>query len=88
MALGIQFQNALSQYQSNLEKLDYFEKIALPNATIIIETANKQFNNGAINYLDWVMLINQSIAIKSNYIDTVIQHNEIIIQLNYLTSKQ
>jgi len=88
MALGIQFQNALSQYQSNLEKLDYFEKIALPNATIIIETANRQFNNGDINYLDWVMLINQSIAIKSNYIDTVIQHNEIIIQLNYLTSKQ
>ncbi len=88
LVLQMQFQNALSQYQSDLKKLDYFEKTALPNAKIIIETANKQFYNGDINYLDWVLLANQSITIKSNYIDTVIHYNEIIIQLNYLTSKQ
>jgi len=88
MTLQVQFQNALSQYKSDLEKMDYFEKKALPNAKIIIETANKQFYNGDINYLDWVLLINQSSAIKSNYIDTVIHYNEIIIQLNFLTSKQ
>jgi len=81
------YQNAFSHYQSNLEKLDYFEKTALPNAKIITETANKQFYNGDINYLDWVMLINQSISIKNNYIDTVINNNETIIELNYLTSK-
>ena len=88
LVLQTQFQNAISQYQSDLEKLDYFERTALPNAKIIIETANKQFYNGDINYLDWVLLANQSITIKSNYIDTVIHYNEIIIQLNYLTSKQ
>lgn len=87
MKLEKQFQNAFSQYQSNLEKLDYFEKIALPNANKITETANKQFYNGDINYLDWVMLINQSINIKNNYIDAIINHNETIIELNYLTSK-
>jgi cobalt-zinc-cadmium resistance protein CzcA len=87
MVLEKQFQNAFSIYQSNLEKLDYFEKTALPNANTITETANKQFYNGDINYLDWVMLINQSINIKNNYIDTVINHNETIIELNYLTSK-
>jgi len=88
IALQIQFKNTFSQYQSDLKKMDYFEKIALPNAKIIIETANKQFYNGDINYLDWVVLINQSIAIKSNYIDTEMHYNEIIIQLNFLTSKQ
>lgn len=87
MILQKRYQNAFSNYQINLEKLDYFEKTALPNAKIITETANNQFYNGDINYLDWVMLINQSISIKNNYIDTVIQHNETIIELNYLTSK-
>ena len=87
MLLEKHYQNAFSLYQSNLEKLDYFEKTALPNAKTITETANKQFYNGDINYLDWVMLINQSISIKNNYIDTVIHHNETIIELNYLTSK-
>ena len=66
----------------------YYEKTALPNAEIIIKTANLQFSNGEINYLDWVVLINQSIAIKSNYIDTILAHNESVVQLNYLTSKQ
>lgn len=87
MLLEKHYQNAFSLYQSNLEKLDYFEKTALPSAKIITETANKQFYNGDINYLDWVILINQSISIKNNYIDTVVHHNETIIELNYLTSK-
>jgi cobalt-zinc-cadmium resistance protein CzcA len=83
-----QFKTILNQYNSSIEKLNYYEKIALPNAEIIIKTANLQFLNGEINYLDWVMLINQSIAIKSNYIDTILAHNESVVQLNYLTSKQ
>jgi len=87
MLLKQKFQNQFSHYRSNQEKLQYFEKTGLPNAAIITATANKQFFNGDINYLDWVMLINQSIAIKSNYIDAVWNQNETIIQLNYLTSK-
>ncbi|MEC4004347.1 CusA/CzcA family heavy metal efflux RND transporter [Flavobacterium sp. SUN052] len=83
-----QFQTTFNQYKSSVEKLEYYEKTALPNAEIIIKTANLQFLNGEINYLDWVMLINQSIAIKSNYIDTILTHNESVVQLNYLTSKQ
>jgi cobalt-zinc-cadmium resistance protein CzcA len=83
-----QFKAIFNQYNSNIEKLDYFEKSALPNAEIIIKTANLQFLNGEINYLDWVVLINQSIAIKSDYIDTILSHNESVVQLNYLTSKQ
>jgi len=88
MILQMQYQNALSHYKSSAEKMAYFEKKALPNAEIITATANRQFLNGDINYLDWVMLINQSVAIKSNYLDTVINQNEAVIQLNYLTSKQ
>jgi len=83
-----QFKATLNQYNTSIEKLSYYEKTALPNAEIIIKTANLQFLNGEINYLDWVVLINQSIAIKSNYIDTILAHNESVAQLNYLTSKQ
>jgi cobalt-zinc-cadmium resistance protein CzcA len=83
-----QFKATLNQYNTSIEKLKYYEKTALPNAEIIIKTANLQFSNGEINYLDWVVLINQSIAIKSNYIDTILAHNESVVQLNYLTSKQ
>jgi cobalt-zinc-cadmium resistance protein CzcA len=87
MQLHQQFSNALLQYREHLKQLEYYEKTALPNAKIISNTANKQFYNGAINYLDWVMLMHQSIAIQNDYINTIMLYNDAIIQLTYLTSK-
>jgi len=82
-----QFQTILSQYQTNLETVNYYETTALKNAKLINGTADKQFINGEINYLDWVMLTNQAINIESNYLDAVKNLNETIIQINYLLSK-
>ena len=81
------YQNAFLQYQTNLHAVNYFENTGLKNANLIVTTANKQFINGDINYLDWVVLINQSIAIQSNYLDAIKMLNESIILINYLTSK-
>jgi heavy metal efflux system protein len=81
------YQNAFLQYQTNLQSVNYFENTALKNAALIVETANKQFINGDINYLDWVILVNQSIAIQSNHLDALKMLNESIISINYLTSK-
>jgi cobalt-zinc-cadmium resistance protein CzcA len=55
--------------------------------SIIIETANKQFANGDINYLDFVMLTNQAITIQNNYIEAVKALNDSIIALSFITSK-
>ena len=85
--LQSQFNAAIRQYQSNLATVNYFENTALKNATLISETANKQFNNGELNYLEWVMLTNQAISIRSNYLDAVKNLNETTIQINYLISK-
>ncbi|TBX67529.1 CusA/CzcA family heavy metal efflux RND transporter [Flavobacterium silvisoli] len=79
--------NTQLQYQKSAERLEYYEKTALPNAKTITATANKQFYNGEINYLDWVMLIHQSIAIQNDYINMVNQYNDAVIELHYLTSK-
>ena len=81
------YEKLIYDYQKNIEKINYFEKTAIPNTIIIEATANKQFYNGEINYLDWTLLINQSISIKNNYIDSVMEYNQTIIQLNYILSK-
>ncbi len=86
-SLENEYQSAIKQYQNQLITVKYFETNALNNANTIFETANKQFYNGEINYLEWVILTNQSITIQSNYLDAVKSLNEIIIQINYLTTK-
>ncbi|MBP6430477.1 MAG: efflux RND transporter permease subunit, partial [Ferruginibacter sp.] len=82
-----QYKQIFTTYQNNVEAVKYFEESGLKNASLITQTANKQFINGEINYLDFVMLTNQAIAIQSNYIEAVNALNESIIAINFITSK-
>lgn len=87
MALRNQYQKLVSQYTSRVEIVKYFEDAELKNATVILQTANKQFVNGEINYLDYVMLTNQAISIQSNYIEALEALTESVIAISFLTSK-
>ena len=82
-----QYQNLLREYQKNKIAIDYYETKALKNVNLIADAANKKFINGDINYLEWVILINQNTEIQSNYIEAVRKGNETIINLMNLTSK-
>jgi cobalt-zinc-cadmium resistance protein CzcA len=85
--LKTEYQIAYKQYQTESKTVKYFEEAALQNANTITKTANQQFTNGNINYLEWTMLINNAVSIQSNYADAVKNLNLSIIQLNYLTTK-
>ncbi len=80
-------QTALLEYQKYLEAAKWYEDKALKSAGTISSAASKQFINGEINYLDWVMLINQAVTVKSQYIDVIKSLNETINQLNYLNNQ-
>ena len=86
--LETQYQSARSQYETYLGALTYYEEFSMPEANIIRQTADKQFINGEINYLEWVMLNNQAIVIQNNHLDIIKSLNESIINLNYLSSKE
>lgn len=84
---GTAFASALKQYQKYQEAVAYFEHTALKNAATIAATADKQFLNGDINYLEWALLINQAASIKSDYIEAVKSRNSAIAELNYYLNK-
>ncbi|MFL5752656.1 MAG: CusA/CzcA family heavy metal efflux RND transporter [Bacteroidia bacterium] len=86
-ALQSEYQRAVLTYTRDLQTVTYFEQTALKNADIILSTANKQFSNGEINYLEWVLLVNQAVSIQSDYEDAVRSLNQSIIQINSLTNK-
>jgi cobalt-zinc-cadmium resistance protein CzcA len=80
-------ETALIDYQKFLQTANWYEQTALKSVETISSTATKQFINGDINYLEWVMLTNQSVTIKSQYLDVIKSLNESINQLNYLNNK-
>jgi cobalt-zinc-cadmium resistance protein CzcA len=85
--LNTEKKTALLEYQKYLQTAKWYENKGLKSAEIISSTATKQFVNGEINYLDWVVLMNQSVTIQSQYIDVIKNLNETINQISYLNSK-
>jgi cobalt-zinc-cadmium resistance protein CzcA len=86
-SLQNQIEIAYKTYLTALENVNYYESNALKNAETIIKTAQQQFENGNINYLEWMMLINNATLVKSQYSDALIALNKSMIQLYYLNSK-
>ncbi|MCF3107620.1 CusA/CzcA family heavy metal efflux RND transporter [Niabella sp. CC-SYL272] len=84
-ALKKQYEQLLQAYKSNEEIVRQYETSELKNAQVIAETAKKQFLNGAINYLEFVVLQNQVVLLRSNYAEALWKLNENAIALQYIT---
>ena len=84
--LNSNFKNLLNSYHQNKKLVMAYEKNTLPNAALLIETAGRKMTAGEITYLEWVMIINQAIQIKSEYLNYIQQLNENVIELEKLTA--
>lgn len=82
-----QTEAAYKKYTALQQNIGYYQKTALPNANAITQTALKQYSDGEINYLEWVMLMNHAITIRSNYLDMINDWNQTVIQLEYLMNE-
>ncbi len=85
--LQAQYEQALKAYGKALQAVSYYESEGLLHADAVISGANEQYLNGEINYLEWVLLINQSIGIRNEYIDAVNNLNNAIINIHALMNR-
>ncbi|RYE22415.1 MAG: CusA/CzcA family heavy metal efflux RND transporter [Sphingobacteriales bacterium] len=83
LTMRAEYEAALNRYEKYAAAVRYFETNALNNAALISSTANAQLAGGSINYLDWVQLLSQVMAVKSDYIEAVKNLNSAITDLNY-----
>ncbi|MDR2205715.1 MAG: TolC family protein [Flavobacteriaceae bacterium] len=79
-----QYSQIFSEYQKLADEQNYYKTKGLKNAETILNTANRLFYEGEINYLEWSILMNQSLEIENKYIDNQKLLNEKIIEINYL----
>ncbi|MDQ1095333.1 MULTISPECIES: CusA/CzcA family heavy metal efflux RND transporter [Chryseobacterium] len=84
-SLENQYKKLNEIYSRNLDIVSQYENSELKNAFTITDTAQKQFRGGEINYLDFVMLVNQAVTLKNNYADVLWKLNQSAIELEYLT---
>lgn len=85
--LQAEYESALSRHNGLLDIVNNYRNIQLGKAEQIFKTAQQQFNSGEINYLDWVVLVNQAVQIRTNYYDALMQLGQSMANLQYYISK-
>ena len=83
-----QYLQNLRQFQKLNDEISYYQKTGLQNSENILKTANNQYFNGEINYLEWTLLVTQAFEIQNKYIDRLKETNDKIIEINSLKSEK
>lgn len=68
--------------EAHQQQLDYYEKYATAQAQKMREMASTQLAAGSINYIEWMLIVNQALQIEGGYFDALNQWNETAIELN------
>jgi len=82
--LGTQLRTLRQQLRRARTALDYYEKTALPQARLILDTAEKTFRAGDIEYVEYVVNTDPAWQIQTNYLDQVQRYNELVVSLKSL----
>ncbi|QNL49912.1 CusA/CzcA family heavy metal efflux RND transporter [Olivibacter sp. SDN3] len=85
--LSTQYREAIENYNKYMKAVQAYEKRALKNADLIQRTAKLQFTEGEINFMEWTVLNNQALTIRTAYIDAIRNLNNSVITLNYLSTQ-
>lgn len=97
MIVANEFENYKIQLQSNYDALlsdlkkyqetvDYYENAGKTLSKELTITASKAFQNGEIDFLQYVQLLESAKNIEINYLQNLNNYNNTVLELNYLTN--
>ncbi|AEA45822.1 CusA/CzcA family heavy metal efflux RND transporter [Fluviicola taffensis] len=84
--LKMQLSNSIRIYIRSKQFLESFDQTMLPNSEQLIHAATEKLNSGEIGYIEWVVLLNQAMQIRSDYYRTIQQFNEAAFQIEKISA--
>lgn len=84
--LNAQLEDATKVYVQRNQLISTYTQSILPNASKIIALTTDKLNAGEIGYLDWVILVNQSIQVRTEYFNTIQQQNEAAFEIEKISA--
>ncbi|MGB4849127.1 MAG: efflux RND transporter permease subunit, partial [Saprospiraceae bacterium] len=87
LSLHAAYMEALQQYKKFSESYHYFQTEGIPMSRLLISTAEKSYQSGEIEYVEYIQNINTAYTIQSQFLETIKNLNLAIININYLLNK-
>ncbi|MBX9851304.1 MAG: TolC family protein [Cytophagaceae bacterium] len=78
------YQQAVNDYRQNQKTIMYYEETALKQSDLIVSTSERSYASGIIDFMTYMLSLNQAFEIKLGYYDAIRNYNNAVIQLNYL----
>ena len=82
------FINHIAQLHRLLEKqrnnLEYYERSGLKQSDLMIETAEKSYRAGEIDYFEYILSLSEAFSLSVEYLDELARYNETVIDISNL----
>jgi cobalt-zinc-cadmium resistance protein CzcA len=85
--LSSTYKSLLDEYTKYSGSVEFYEKQAVPEADMIIDQASRSYKAGALDYLEYVLSLDRALEIKQNYLNSLDNFNQTIINIEYLTGQ-
>ena len=86
--LAGQLDELLARRREQQQRLAYFEATALPQAVIITRLSTIGYKAGETGYSEYLLNLERARRLRLDYLDALLQHNQTVIELEYLLGGQ
>ncbi|MBW3129540.1 CusA/CzcA family heavy metal efflux RND transporter [Hymenobacter profundi] len=86
--LNSQLRTLRQQLARARASLTYYETVALPQARLVLSTAEKIFRAGDVEYVTYVVNTEPAWQIQQAYLDQVSRYNQLLFQIQALTGTE
>ncbi len=81
-----QWQTLLTSLNKDQQNLDFYRTNALPQAALLLKNSQRAFQEGEIEYMEYVQGLNRALTIQTKYLAFLNQYNQTLIKLEQLTT--
>ncbi|NHF60394.1 CusA/CzcA family heavy metal efflux RND transporter [Flavobacteriaceae bacterium TP-CH-4] len=85
LRLNARYAELQVRYEKHAKTLEYYEEEGMTLSEEILKTANGSFQNGEIDFFQYIQSLENSYEIQLDRLDNLNRYNQTVIQLNYLT---
>ena len=86
--LAAQLDELLLRRTEQQQRLQYFEQTALPQAVVITRLSTIAYKAGETGYSEYLLNLERARRLRLDYLDVLLQHNQTVIELEYLLGRQ
>ncbi|MBA4745527.1 MAG: CusA/CzcA family heavy metal efflux RND transporter [Muricauda sp.] len=85
VAMNQRYKTLLGQLEQQAKELSYYEDEGGHLSDQILKAASGNFQNGEIDFFQYIQSLENAYEIQLNYLDVLNQYNQTVIAINYLT---